>query len=142
VEGSERKGMFGAGGAAWRRRRGASRAWHVMRWREGPGQRHAQGAAVLGQARDSRGGPGRRHVGPTTQYRAATNLIQTQIQTESNYIQIRSNFDHSKKDISKLKKFEIKYSLEDLKKMTNFLHRNFSRFVMEIELKFQKTSMS
>jgi hypothetical protein len=61
---------------------------------------------------------------------------------ESNYIQIRSNFDCSKKDISELRKFEIKYGLEDFERMNSFLHRNFSRFVMKIELKFKETSMS
>jgi hypothetical protein len=36
-------------------------------------------------------------------------LIQIQIQMDSNYIQILSNFDHSKKDLPELKKFEIKH---------------------------------
>jgi hypothetical protein len=40
------------------------------------------------------------------------------------------------------RKIEIKYGLEDLEKMNNFFHRNVSRFVMEIELKFQEPSMS
>jgi hypothetical protein len=36
-------------------------------------------------------------------------LIRIQIQIDSNYIQILSNYDRSKKDISELENFEIKY---------------------------------
>jgi hypothetical protein len=35
-----------------------------------------------------------------------------------------------------------KYGLEDIEKINNFLYRNFSRFMMENELKFQEASMS
>jgi hypothetical protein len=37
-------------------------------------------------------------------------------------------------------KNEIKYGFENLKEMNNFLHRNFSRFVMDLELKFKEFS--
>jgi hypothetical protein len=39
-----------------------------------------------------------------------------------------------------LKKFEIKYSFEVLKEMNNFLHINFFRFKMYLELKFREIS--
>jgi hypothetical protein len=53
----------------------------------------------------------------------------------SNYIPILSNFDHSKKDLSKLEKFGIKYGFEDLEKMNYFIHRNIFRFEMDFKLK-------
>jgi hypothetical protein len=39
-----------------------------------------------------------------------------------------SKFDRSKKDLPKLKKFEIKYGYEGFEEGNNFLHRNFFRF--------------
>jgi hypothetical protein len=41
-----------------------------------------------------------------------------------------------KKDFPELEKFEIKYGCEGLEERNNFLHRNFSRFEMNFELKF------
>jgi hypothetical protein len=38
-----------------------------------------------------------------------------------------SKFDRSKKDLPKLKKFEIKYGYEGFEEGNNFLHRNFFR---------------
>jgi hypothetical protein len=35
-----------------------------------------------------------------------------------------------------LRKIKIKYGFKDLEEMNNFLHRNFSRFGMDLELKF------
>jgi phosphoribulokinase len=55
-------------------------------------------------------------------------LIQIQIQTNLNIIQIISNFDPSKKDLPELEKFEIKYGSEGIEERINFLHRIFSRF--------------
>jgi hypothetical protein len=52
----------------------------------------------------------------------------------------RSNFNWSKKDIPKLRKIEIKYSFENLEEMNNFLHRNFLKIRMDLELKFRKIS--
>jgi hypothetical protein len=49
------------------------------------------------------------------------NLIRIQFQTDSNQVQIVSNFEQSKKDLSELEKIEIKYGFEDHKKMNNFL---------------------
>jgi hypothetical protein len=40
-----------------------------------------------------------------------------------------------------LGKIEIKYDFEDLRVMNNFLHQNFSRFRMDLEVKFREISM-
>jgi hypothetical protein len=53
-------------------------------------------------------------------------------------IQMFLNFDRSEKYFSKI---QIKYSFEDLKEINNFLHRNFLRFRMDLELKFRKVSI-
>jgi hypothetical protein len=53
------------------------------------------------------------------------------------FFQIPSKFDWSKNDLPRLKKFEIKYSFEDLKKMNNFIHRNFFRFERDFEKKLE-----
>jgi hypothetical protein len=53
-------------------------------------------------------------------------------------IQILSIFDRSKNDFFELKNFEIKYGHEGFEEMNNFLHRNFFRFKMKFELKFQE----
>jgi hypothetical protein len=58
------------------------------------------------------------------------------IQTCSNLFQIISNLIHSKKDLPKLKKFEIKYEFEVFVERNNFLYRNFFRFEMSFELKY------
>jgi hypothetical protein len=42
---------------------------------------------------------------------------------------------------SRTQKIETKYGFEDLEKMNNSLHRNFSRFGMDFSLKFRETSM-
>jgi hypothetical protein len=42
-------------------------------------------------------------------------------------------FDRSKFDLSELQKFEIKYEFEDLEMVNNFLHRNFFRFISDLE---------
>jgi hypothetical protein len=41
-----------------------------------------------------------------------------------------------------LLKFEAKYGFKDLGEMNNVLHSNFSRFLMDWELKFREASMS
>jgi hypothetical protein len=41
-----------------------------------------------------------------------------------------------------LEKIEIKYGVEDIGEVNNFIHRNFSRFGMVWELKFRESSMS
>jgi hypothetical protein len=46
----------------------------------------------------------------------------------SKEIQILSNFDQSKNDLPKLKKFEIKYGYEGFEESNNFLDSNFFRF--------------
>jgi hypothetical protein len=51
-------------------------------------------------------------------------------QTCSNPIQIHSNLFHSKKDLPKLKKIEIKYGFD---KRYHFFHRHFSRFEVDLE---------
>jgi hypothetical protein len=63
-------------------------------------------------------------------------LIQIQIQTKSNSIQIIPNFDWPKKDLPGLKQFEIKYGFEGCEERNNFLYRNFFIFEMGFELKF------
>jgi hypothetical protein len=55
--------------------------------------------------------------------------------SNSNLIQTISNFDRFRKEFLELKKFGIKYGCEYLEERNNFLHRYFSRLVMEIELK-------
>jgi hypothetical protein len=45
-----------------------------------------------------------------------------------------SNFDQSEKCLPLVEKIEIKYSFKDLREM------NFSRFVMDLELKFWEFS--
>jgi hypothetical protein len=67
---------------------------------------------------------------------ARFDLIQIQIQTNSNLIQIVTKFDRFKKDLPEIKKFGIKYVYEGLEERNNFIHRNFSRLGMEMELKF------
>jgi hypothetical protein len=54
---------------------------------------------------------------------------------DSNYIQIHSNFDRSKKDLLEFKTFEIKYGYEGFQKINNVLHRNVLIFEIEFELK-------
>jgi hypothetical protein len=60
------------------------------------------------------------------------NLIQI---SNSNKVQIVSNFDQSKKDFPKLKFFKIKYGCEYFEERNNFLHRNFFRLGMDFKLK-------
>jgi hypothetical protein len=48
-------------------------------------------------------------------------------------VQIFSNCDQPKKHFPLLRKIEIKYVFEGLKKMNNFLHRNFFRFRRDLE---------
>jgi hypothetical protein len=50
------------------------------------------------------------------------------------------NFDLSEKFLPMLEKIEIKYRFEFLKEMNNFLHINFFRFKMYLELKFREMS--
>jgi hypothetical protein len=50
-------------------------------------------------------------------------------------VQISPNFDRSNFDIPEVNKFVIKYEFEYLKKMNNFVHRNFFRFRMDFKLK-------
>jgi hypothetical protein len=46
----------------------------------------------------------------------------------SNSIQIISNFDQTKKDLPKLKIFEIKYGHEGFEERNNFLYRSSSDY--------------
>jgi hypothetical protein len=63
------------------------------------------------------------------------NLIQFQIQTDSNQVQIVSNFDRSKNGLPELQKFGIKYGCEGLEESNKFVHRNFIRLKINFELK-------
>jgi hypothetical protein len=67
---------------------------------------------------------------------------ETKIQTRPNWFQNPSNFDYFKQALPGLQKFEAKYGFEDLREMNNFLYSNFSRFGMEMELKFRQSCMS
>jgi hypothetical protein len=49
----------------------------------------------------------------------------------SNYLQILSKFDHSKKDLPGPKFLKIKYGCEGLEERNNFLYRNIFRFEMD-----------
>jgi hypothetical protein len=51
----------------------------------------------------------------------------------SNQVQIVSNFDRFKKDLSELKFFEIKYGSEGFEESNNFFHWNSSRFKMDFK---------
>jgi hypothetical protein len=44
-------------------------------------------------------------------------------------------FDRLKKDLPKIKKFEIKYGFEGFEEWNNFIHRNVFRLEMFVELK-------
>jgi hypothetical protein len=57
-------------------------------------------------------------------------------QSDSNYIQICSNFDRFKKDLPLLKKIENKYGCEGFEERNNLLYRNFFKLEMDFELKF------
>jgi hypothetical protein len=57
------------------------------------------------------------------------NPIRFQIQTDSNQIQIVSNFDRSKNGLPELKK----YGCEVFEEGNNFLHHNFFRFEMDFK---------
>jgi hypothetical protein len=48
-------------------------------------------------------------------------------------IQKFPDFDRPKFDLLELQKFEIKYGLEDIEKMNNFLHKNFFRARRDLE---------
>jgi hypothetical protein len=48
-------------------------------------------------------------------------------------IQILANFDLSKKDLSELTKFEIKYGHEWFEEKNKFLRRKFSKFEMDFK---------
>jgi hypothetical protein len=61
--------------------------------------------------------------------------ILIRIQTDSNYIQILSNFDRSKKNLPELKKFEIKYGCEGFEERKNFLQIQ-NGFQMKIQRSF------
>jgi hypothetical protein len=61
------------------------------------------------------------------------------VQNGSKQIQIFSNFDQLEKCLSLLEKIEIKYGFEELGEMNNFLHINFSRFRIDLELKFKES---
>jgi hypothetical protein len=51
-----------------------------------------------------------------------------------------SNFIRSKNDLTKLRKFEIKYGFEGFDERNNFVYRNFLRFKVNFDLKFRETS--
>jgi hypothetical protein len=61
-------------------------------------------------------------------------------QKNSNQFQIPSNFDRPKKDSPELEKFEIKYGYEGFEERNKLLHRNFSRFEMDLKWKFREFS--
>jgi hypothetical protein len=49
-------------------------------------------------------------------------------------------FDHPWNVLAELQKFVVKYGIEDLGEMNNFLHRSFFRFGIDLELKFSEIS--
>jgi hypothetical protein len=76
------------------------------------------------------------HAGPGLQYQAAVKFdSKFKYQSNSNYIQICSKFDGSKKDFPELEKIQIKYGCECFEEKNNFIHSNFSKFKMDFELK-------
>jgi hypothetical protein len=63
------------------------------------------------------------------------------ISFKNKFQKILLNFDGSKKDPPELEKFEIKYCLEGFDDRNNFLHRNLSRFEMDLKLKFRESNV-
>jgi hypothetical protein len=52
---------------------------------------------------------------------------------DSNKFQILLNFYQSKKDLLELKKIKIKYDCDGFEEMNKFLHRNISKFEMDVK---------
>jgi hypothetical protein len=88
-------------------------------------------AAVGQHLVTSRGGGGTLTGGASTTVTSGDIeiLIRIRIQTDSNSFK----FYRSRKDLPKLKKFEIKYGCEGIEERNNILHRNFSRFEMDLK---------
>jgi hypothetical protein len=61
--------------------------------------------------------------------RGSNGLNRFQIRT----VEKHPNFEQFKCDLFEIQKFGIKYCFEDLKKMNNFLYRNFFRFGKDLE---------
>jgi hypothetical protein len=57
---------------------------------------------------------------------------------DSNKFQILLNFYQSKKDLLELKKIKIKYDCDGFEEMNKFLHRNISKFEMDVKWKFRE----
>jgi hypothetical protein len=55
--------------------------------------------------------------------------------------QIGSKLIRPKTNILELQKFELKYSFEGFGERNKFLHRNFSRFEMNLKLKFRESKI-
>jgi hypothetical protein len=60
----------------------------------------------------------------------------------SNGFKFAPNFDRSKRCLPLLQKFQIKYGYEEHRIRNNFSYRNFSRFKIKFDLKFEEFSMS
>jgi hypothetical protein len=92
-----------------------------------------RGGPARGGPRDEEVGEG---LGPTGSHSARQRRqirFEIEFQTNSNQIQILSNFNRSKKDLPWLKKIEVKYGCEGFEERNNFLHRNFSRLEMDFK---------
>jgi hypothetical protein len=67
--------------------------------------------------------------------------VQFDSDSNSNAIQIVSNFDRPKKYFPKLENFDMKYGFEGCEEWNNFLHRNFFKLKMDFELKFREVKV-
>jgi hypothetical protein len=75
---------------------------------------------------------------PWFQYRFKSGKL---IQTRSNIYKKISNLVQSKKDLSKLKQFEIKYNFEGFNERNNFPYMNSLRLEMDLELKIWESKV-
>jgi hypothetical protein len=103
----------------------------VLKWRYGGAEEGGVRPEVA--PRDEEVGEG---LGPTGSHSAGQRRqirFEIEFQTNSNQIQILSNFDRSKKDLPWLKKIEVKYGCEGFEERNNFLHRNFYRLEMDFK---------
>jgi hypothetical protein len=121
--------------------KGGSGTARLATWREGLGSRHQPKAgrggrrpvvAEQGRVGSLTGGPRSYNAGERseTRFEPTSNWNSNEIKFDSN----RSNFDWPKRYLTELHKFEIKYGCYGIEERNNFIHRNFFRFEMNVEL--------
>jgi uncharacterized protein YdhG (YjbR/CyaY superfamily) len=63
------------------------------------------------------------------------------IQIKFEIIQIHSNLAQIKTSLPELENFKIKYGFEGFDEINNLIHRNFSRFKMNVKIKSQESKV-